>query len=561
MMLRMRTDLPAGRVTFLFTDVEGSTKLLDELGPERYADALGEHRRIVREAFTEHRGVEVDTQGDAFFVASPTAAGALAAAAAARDRLSSGPIRVRMGIHTGEPHLAAEGYVGVDVHRAARIGAAGHGGQIVVSAATAAEAGRNDLGELGEHRLKDFDQPVPLYQLGGGEFPPLKTISNTNLPRPASSFVGREREVAEITSLLRDGARLLTLTGPGGSGKTRLAIEAAATVVPDFKAGVFWVGLAALRDPALVVDEIALALGAKDGLREHIGERELLLLLDNLEQVVEYAVERLGESGEADEIRRRHVEGCVALAEEAEPHMRDGSTEWLDRIEAEHDNVRAALDWLEAAGDSQTGARLTAAVWHFWSLRGHLAEGVRRVDAALARDEHPSAVRARLLQGSADLALDTGYDETALHRAEEALALDRGLDNEQGVADCLFIIALSHTSFNRWQAAHDALVETIRRYRALGDERHVLMATRRLAWTYENLYGIDRATELHEENLLPGRRHPQQLACVRATARPAGRHAVALGDLLVDGDRSVREPGQVHRHEVAEPVAAAQRLG
>jgi class 3 adenylate cyclase len=190
-MARVRADLPSGTVTFLFTDVEGSTKLLHELGPERYAEALAEHRRIVREAFAAHGGVEVDTQGDAFFVAFPTAAGALEAAVDARERLSSGPIRVRMGIHTGEPHLAAEGYVGIDVHRAARIGAAGHGGQVVVSVATAAHASSDDLRELGEHRLKDFDAPVPLFQLGEGDFPPLKTISNTNLPRPASSFVGR----------------------------------------------------------------------------------------------------------------------------------------------------------------------------------------------------------------------------------------------------------------------------------------------------------------------------------------------------------------------------------
>jgi predicted ATPase/class 3 adenylate cyclase len=282
----VRRGLPSGTVTFLFTDVEGSTKLLHELGAEGYADALAEHRRILREAFAWHGGVEVDTQGDAFFVAFPSAPGALAAAAQALDRLKRGPIRVRMGIHTGTPHVAAEGYVGVDVHRAARIAAAGHGGQLLVSAATAALLRADGLRDLGEHRLKDFDQPVAIYQIGDESFPPLRTISNTNLPRPVSSFVGRERDVEEVASLLRDGARLLTLTGPGGSGKTRLALEAAAELVPQFKAGVFWVGLAALRDPALVTETIAHALGANDGLAEHIGERELLLLLDNLEQVV-----------------------------------------------------------------------------------------------------------------------------------------------------------------------------------------------------------------------------------------------------------------------------------
>jgi predicted ATPase/class 3 adenylate cyclase len=291
MMAPVRRDLPSGTVTFLFTDVEGSTRLLRELGDARYAEALAEHRHVIREVFARHDGTEVDTQGDAFFVAFPTATGALAAAAEALAGLAPGPIRVRMGVHTGTPSVADEGYVGVDVHRAARIAACGHGGQVVVSATTASLLDTDELRDLGEHLLKDFDEPVSLYQLGDESFPPLKTISNTNLPRPASSFVGREREVEQVASLLQDGARLLTLTGPGGSGKTRLAIEAAAALVPEFKAGVFWVGLAPLRDPALVAETIGQTLGAKDGLADHIAERELLLLLDNLEQVVDAAPE------------------------------------------------------------------------------------------------------------------------------------------------------------------------------------------------------------------------------------------------------------------------------
>jgi predicted ATPase len=277
-------------VTFLFTDVEGSTKLLHELGAEEYAEALAEHRRALRSAFAAHGGVEVDTQGDAFFFAFPTAPGALSAAASALEGLAPSRIRVRMGLHTGTPHLAEEGYVGEDVHLGARIAAAGHGGQVLVSKETR-ELVDAHLTDLGEHRLKDFAEPVWIFQLGTERFPPLKTISNSNLPRPASSFVGRERELAEVTALLQDAARLVTLSGPGGSGKTRLAIEAAAELVSEFKAGVFWVGLAPVRDPALVTETIAQTLGAKDGLTEHIGERELLLLLDNLEQVVGAAPE------------------------------------------------------------------------------------------------------------------------------------------------------------------------------------------------------------------------------------------------------------------------------
>jgi predicted ATPase len=286
----MRRDLPSGTVTFLFTDVEGSTQLLHELGGEAYAEALAEHRRVLRDAFAAHGGVEVDTQGDAFFVAFPSAPGALAAAAEAKHALGQSRIRVRMGIHTGRPHLGEEGYVGADVHLGARIAAAGHGGQVLLSKETRALTG-NGVTDLGEHRLKDFAEPVPIFQLGSERFPPLKTISNTNLPRPASSFLGREREVEEVAALLQNGARLLTLTGPGGSGKTRLAIEAAGELVPEFKAGVFWIGLADLRDPALVTETMATTLGAHDGLTEHVGERELLLVLDNLEQVVEAAPE------------------------------------------------------------------------------------------------------------------------------------------------------------------------------------------------------------------------------------------------------------------------------
>jgi predicted ATPase/class 3 adenylate cyclase len=286
----MRRDLPSGTVTFLFTDVEGSTRLLHSLGPEGYAEALAGHRRVIREACAAQGGVEVDTQGDAFFFAFPTAPGAVAAASVFTEALASGPIQVRVGLHTGTPLVTEEGYVGDDVHFAARVAASGHGGQVICSAATA-ELVEIALADLGEHRLKDIAEAVSIFQLGNSSFPPLKTTSNTNLPRPVSSFVGRKAELGEVLARIEGGARLVTLTGPGGSGKTRLAIEAASTLVTEYKAGVFWVGLASLRDPALVMETIAQTLGAKDGLAKHIGTRELLLLLDNLEQVIESAPE------------------------------------------------------------------------------------------------------------------------------------------------------------------------------------------------------------------------------------------------------------------------------
>lgn len=288
----MTTHLPGGTVTLLFTDIEGSTRLLHEIGSDPYAAALREHRRIVREGFHRHGGVEVDTEGDAFFVAFSDATAALAAADDVQRGLASGPIRVRMGLHTGTPTVTPEGYVGVDVHKGARIAAAAHGGQVILSRETRLLLDeRFELVDLGEHRLKDFAAPVWFYQLGGDRFPPLRTLSNTNLPRPSSWFVGRKAEVSEIASLLRGNARFVTLTGPGGTGKTRLAIEAAAELVPSFRNGVFWIGLAAERDPALVPDVIGRTIGARDALADHIGEREMLLVLDNLEQVVAAAPE------------------------------------------------------------------------------------------------------------------------------------------------------------------------------------------------------------------------------------------------------------------------------
>ena len=280
-------ELPDGRLTLLFTDVEGSTRLLHELG-DGYADALDDHRRTLRDVFGRHGGIEVDTQGDAFFYVFGSADEALAAAREGCELLEPGPIRVRIGVHTGTPRRTSEGYVGADVHLAARIGAAGHGGQVVVSGVTCDELdGSPELIDLGEHRLKDFDDPVPLFQLGARGYPPLKTIANTNLPRPASSFVGRARDAAAVVARIREGTRLLTLTGPGGSGKTRLAIESAAELVPEFRAGVFWVGLAALDDPELVLEQVGRTLGARQDLRDQIADREMLLVLDNFEQVVE----------------------------------------------------------------------------------------------------------------------------------------------------------------------------------------------------------------------------------------------------------------------------------
>jgi predicted ATPase/class 3 adenylate cyclase len=281
---RSNVSLPQGTVTFLFTDVEGSTRLLQELGDD-YAEVLADHRRTLRDEFARHGGVEVDTVGDAVFVAFATASDALAAATAARDALAAGPIRVRMGLHTGEPTLTEEGYVGIDVHRAARIAAAGHGGQILLSQATRDLVGADRLRDLGLHRLKDLAAPERLYQLGDDEFPPPKSVDQTNLPVQPTPFVGREREFAELLALL-DLHRIVTLTGPGGSGKTRLALQAAAESVERYGDGVWFVSLAAVRDPQLIEPTIARVVGSPDDLHEFLTGKRTLLVLDNLEQLL-----------------------------------------------------------------------------------------------------------------------------------------------------------------------------------------------------------------------------------------------------------------------------------
>jgi predicted ATPase/class 3 adenylate cyclase len=280
--------LPAGTVTFLFTDVEGSTRLLHEHGAA-YADLLAEHRRALRDAFARHSGVEVDTQGDAFFVAFSRAAEAAAAAADAQRALAPGPIRVRMGLHTGEPIVTEEGYVGIDVHRAARIAGAAHGGQVVLSETTRSLVGDLGMRDLGEHRLKDLTEAERLFQLGDGDFPPLRTLDATNLPVVSSPLVGRAQELDELVAILSNGTRLLTLTGPGGTGKTRLALQVAAELVGTLHDGVFWVPLAGLYDPALLAAEVAQTIGAPDDLGGFLRDRELLLLLDNFEHLLDAA--------------------------------------------------------------------------------------------------------------------------------------------------------------------------------------------------------------------------------------------------------------------------------
>jgi predicted ATPase len=701
----MRGDLPRGEVTLLFTDVDGSTQLLHELGPERYAELLGEHRRLLREAFASGGGVEVDTQGDALFVSFPSAQEAVAAAAAAQAALSSGSIRVRMGLHTGTPHLAAEGYVGEDVHLGARIAASGHGGQVLLSAATHSRVAA-DTTDLGEHRLKDFADPVPIFQLGSERFAPLKTISNTNLPRPASSFVGREREVAELAAILRGPDRLVTLTGPGGSGKTRLAIEAAAEVIGNFKAGVFWVGLAPLRDSGLVLEEIGRTLGAKGDLVSHVAERQMLLLLDNFEQVIDAApslssvlrscpnlcllvtsrallridgetefpvlpleqaeavalfaararvdpdatvaelcrrldnlplavelaaarvrvlapaqiLERLGQrldllkggrdadprqqtlratiawshdlldsderrlfarlsvfaggctletvesvvDADVDTLQSlvekslvRHTAGrfwmletireyaaeqlqepdlagaCAAhyraFAQSADVELRTQPEAWLDRLDAEHDNLRAALEHFGSTGQSQEALALAAALARFWTMRGHFTEGRARIEQALARDGTPTIARARALNGAVAIVLGQADTAAGERYGSEALALHRRLGDEHGVAFSLYELGAVAGEQEDFDRAMRLTAESVELLRGLGDDYLACQALLNLGYFHQCVGDFAGGRVLLERGLAEAR-----------AAGNAAQQARALGQLAVGS----REEGE-----------------
>ena len=622
-------ELPAGTVSLLFTDIEGSTRLLQQLG-DGYGDVLADHHRLLRTAFTGAGGHEVDTQGDAFFVAFRTARAAVAAAAAAQRALAAhqwpdgAEVRVRMGIHTGEPSVGEFGYHGMALHRAARIAAAAHGGQIVLSETTRGLLDSDfSVRDLGEHRLKDLTKAERLYQLGGGDFPPLRTLDATNLPIATSPLVGREHELEELVALLSNGTRLLTVTGPGGTGKTRLGLQVAAELVGGLRDGVFWVPLAGLSDPELVTSEVAQAIGARDDLAGFLRGKELLLLLDNFEHLLdaarsvgmilaassdlrvlvtsraplrisgereysleplpvgdaaalfveraravgrelvpdatveaicrrldglplavelaaartkllvpdrllerldsalplltggprdaperqrtlratiewsydlldmasgqlfarlavfagafplaaaeevcradldglavlvdsslvkpigddrllmlktvrEYALERLAGPEDGD-LRGRHADFFRGLAEDAHERRFDAEAEWSERLELDHDDLRAALDWL-AVNDQERALALAGALGWFWLSHGHLGEGRGRLAGALAGSAATGRARARALTASGSLTARQGDVEEGRAQLHEAIELWRELGDREELASTL----------------------------------------------------------------------------------------------------------------------------
>ena len=677
-------ELLTGTVTFLFSDIEGSTRLLQSQS-DGWSAVLARHQELLRAAWEAHDGREAGTEGDSFFVAFPSAPRAVAAAVAAQRALETEPwpprgeVRVRIGLHTGDASLGVDGYIGLHVHRASRIAGVAHGGQVLISDATRALVSESlpegvDLRDLGEHRLKDLDRAERLWQLVipglRNEFPPtgsLDVVPN-NLPTRLTTFLGREREMAEVERLL-GRSRLLTLTGPGGTGKTRLSLEVASRVLPRYHGGVFFVELAPIIEPELVMGTIAQSLGLPDRgsrspidrLVDFIGEQQMLLVLDNFEQVTaaaplvtqllaacrgltvlassrsvlrvsgeqdyavpplgvpdpahlppltqlgqyeavalfieraravnpgfevtnenapavaeicvrldglplaielaaaririftpramlgrlehrlgllaggardlperqqtlrgaiawshdmlgeveralfgclsvfvggasieaiervcgdeidgdvlepldglvvqslvrqwegigseprfgmletirEFAVEQAVERGRSEELRARHAELFTSVAEDSAAHlMGSAKGDWLNRLEQDHGNLRAAFAWAVERGAAETAMRIGFALWRFWQMRGYLVEGLERIDQALALPhsrEHPE-VRADALSAAAGMAYWMADTERSRALYDEEIAARTELGDRRGLAEALYGISFA----------------------------------------------------------------------------------------------------------------------
>jgi predicted ATPase/class 3 adenylate cyclase len=703
-------SLPTGTVTFLFTDIEGSTRLVQSLG-EAWVPLLEAHDELVSRAITDNSGIVVKSEGDSFFAVFPAAAEALRASLAAQHALmthdwpTDGVVRSRMGLHTGVGALGASDYVGLDVHRAARIADSAHGGQIVLSEPTAILVERElpvavSLRDLGKHRLKDLSEPEAIFQvLDKGlqsEFPLLRTLDAipNNLPKQLTSFVGRDRELAQAIDLLAT-SRVLTFTGPGGTGKTRLSLQVAAEAADGFVDGVFFVDLAPVNDVELVPSKILETVGIQASSRDDVpatrlnnllSGKSLLLVLDNFEQVLdaarlvadmlqasprskvlvtsraplrisgeqempvaplataglgadsdlqevmgtesvrlfvdralsvrpdfrlteenapvvaelvrrldglplaielvasrlrllpleqilkrldarmlgagsvdlperqrtiqgaiswshdllgdsgkrlfarfsvfsggarldevetvcgpseelgddildclsilvdhsliqrveddgyprlrmlhvirEFGISRLDESGEGEMLRHRHAAAYATFVESAAPELlRKDRKMWLDLIEHDHDNIRAALEWAIAAGETDLSLRLGAAAWRFWQARGHLHEARRRIDEVLALEGGNPRIRGRAVEALGGILWWQAEMDECQRVYAGALEAERELGDPKRIANALYNYSLSvaYGSDPDREVAYQGLDEAERIYRELGD--------------------------------------------------------------------------------------------
>lgn len=709
---RPRRRLPTGTVTFLFTDVEGSTRLL-EAAADRWPALLADHDRLLRGAITGHGGTVVKTEGDGFFAAFPSAVDAVAAAAQGQRALAGhdwpdelAPL-VRMGLHTGLGLLGGDDYIGLDVHRASRITATAHGGQVVLSAATAALVEHElpdgvTMRDLGRHHLRDLSQAERIFQLEldglDRTFPPLRslTAAPNNLPAPVTHFVGRRRERARVRELL-ESSHVVTITGTGGTGKTRLALQVGAEIGAGFRDGVYFVDLAPVDDPDVVPSQVLRSLGEdsapgnrppREALLDRMADREVLLIIDNFEQVIdaasvvadlvtasprsrflvtsrgplriaaeqemplepmelpdrrdpvgatdsdavalfvdramavrpdfavtpenveavselvhgldglplaielvasrvrllpvpeilarldparpgtgtidlperqrtiegaiawshdlldppvqelfarlgvfagggdleqiervcddvdvdllnglaelvdqgllrqvaapggrarfrtlhvirEVALLKLEASGSGEAVHRRHLEAYADWAEEVAAHLLgEDRSEWLDRFDADHDNVRTALDWAAVHGETDLALRLAAASWRFWQSRGHLYEGRSRLETVVSLQGGEPLHRARALEALGGVYWWQGEIDRCVIPYREALAIQRELGDPAEIANAIYNAAIGQSV----AASTSGLTDEVRRevfglydegeaiYRRLGDE-------------------------------------------------------------------------------------------
>ncbi|MGE3271532.1 MAG: tetratricopeptide repeat protein [Chloroflexota bacterium] len=754
------TALPTGTVTFLFTDIEGSTRLLDSQ-PDAYRRALGRHDEIIRRAVAEHDGVVVQSRGDGFCAAFSRPLAAIRAAVGSQQQLrqedwgEAGQLKARMGIHTGEVELHGGEYFGVPLHRCARIMDCAHGGQVVLSSATAGLVGEAlppgvRLKDLGEHRLRDLLRPERIYQLAEDgdvvDFPPLRTLTAVpnNLPVQVTAFIGRGQQLQAVrTALLRTDARIVTLTGPGGTGKTRLALQAAVDLLHSFANGVYFVRLAPVTDPDLVLSAIAQVLDVRESagrslvaaLADALRQKEILLLLDNFEQVVEaaplladllnaaprvkvlvtsravlhiygerelsvpplalpdhrtspsaahlsqfeavrlfvdraqaarsdfvltdenapdvaeicqrldglplaielaaarvrtlppralsqrlerrlplltggardlparqrtlrdaigwsydlltadeqtlfrrlavfrgctldvaetvcagdppqagrrtvalppldldildgveslveksllrqeeasdgqprfrmlqtireYALDRLDESGEADAIRRRHILAYLAFIESIEEELYGPEqAARFARVEEEHDNLRAALEWSEVGGYAQPAFRLAAGLWWFWSMRGHVEEGRARLESVLERfplkaeaSDARKGLHASASYSAGILASMQGDHRAARQRLEACLVLRREIGDRAGIFNALEGLGTVTGRQGDYAAARVFLQEALDISRLIDDFMPHALALHALGNVSAELGELDAARRYFEQS-------------------------------------------------------------